>query len=67
VTARQRPRSTHIVIRQDDDCPFTVNFYEDEEYTGEAYGALTFAEAMLISDMWAADGFIDWSRVYAWL
>lgn len=60
-----RARSTHIVICQGDDCPFTVNFYENEEYTEEAYGALTFAEAMLISDMWVATGEVDWAEVYA--
>ena len=57
--------TTHVVIRQGSDCPFTVNFYENQEYTGEACGALNFAEAMLISDMWASTGAVDWPQFYA--
>lgn len=59
-----RPYSTHVVIYPGEDYPFTVNFYKDEEYTGEACGALTFAEAMLISDLWAAAGEVDWHLFY---
>lgn len=61
-----RPYSTHITIQPGADCPFTVNFYQDEEYTGDACGADSLAEAMFISDLWATTGEVDWWEVYNW-
>jgi hypothetical protein len=58
---------THITVHPGEDCLFTVNFYKDDEYTGDACGAATLDEAMYISDMWASTGGVDWKQFYVWL
>jgi hypothetical protein len=57
--------ATHIAVHPGEDCLFTVNFYKDDEYTGDACGAATFDEAMYISDMWASAGVVDWPQFYS--
>ncbi len=59
--------TTNITVHPGEDCIFTVNFYKDDEYTGDACGAQTLDEAMYISDMWASTGAVDWRQFYAWL
>lgn len=58
---------THITIEFGAEVPFTVNFYRHNEYTGDACGAVTLAEAMFISDLWACTGEVDWNLFYKWL